>query len=111
MSEKAHSLAATGAFNRVSRVSATAKSLLSGLERGLFVWWVHLQEHIELGRHSAEAVRAAVFGPAIADFDALLLLRRDSLPWADRAAQPAKVHHSSQVESLCTSALSPRRSV
>ncbi len=50
-----------------------------------------MQEHIELGRHSSEAVLAAVFGPAIADFDALLFLRRDALPGADRAAQPAKV--------------------
>ena len=48
------------------------------------------QEHIELGRHTAAAVRAAVFGPAIADFDALLMLRRDALPSADRAAQGAK---------------------
>lgn len=44
-----------------------------------------MQEHIEQGRPDAESVRAAVFGPALADFDALLLLRRDALPAADLA--------------------------
>ena len=51
---------------------------------------IGVQEHIELGRHTATAVREAIFSPAVADFDALLMLRRDSLPSADRAAQGAK---------------------
>lgn len=49
-----------------------------------------IQEHIEHGRNSRSALRAAIFGPAIADFDALLLLRRNALPAADCAAQGAK---------------------
>ena len=43
------------------------------------------QEHVEAGLHEPGAVRAACLGPALADFDALLLLRRDALPAADLA--------------------------
>ena len=35
-------------------------------------------------------MRAACLGPALADFDALLLLRRDALPAADLALQGPK---------------------
>ena len=48
------------------------------------------QEHVEAGLHEPGAVRAACLGPALADFDALLLLRRDALPMADLALHGPK---------------------
>lgn len=49
------------------------------------------QGHMEHGQPDAEAVRRAVFGPPLADFDALLLLRRDALSAADLALQGPKL--------------------
>lgn len=49
---------------------------------------------MEHGVASEEAVLAAVFGPALADFDALLFLRRDALPAADCALQSPKLWRS-----------------
>ena len=58
-----------------------------------------MQEHIEHGRPAAEGVCAAVFSPALADFDALLLLRRDALPAADLALQGPKAWRAAAARS------------
>ena len=63
---------------------------LGATSRWILTTQARTQEHVEAGLHEPGAVRAACLGPALADFDALLLLRRDALPAADLALQGPK---------------------
>ena len=65
-----------------------------------------MQDHIEGGILTPKALRAAVFIPALADFDALLLLSRDALARAPCAVLSHKAQRVAAVQCGFTPALS-----
>ena len=65
-----------------------------------------LQEHIECGTLAPKALRAAVYIPALADFDALLLLSRDTLARAPCAVLSHKAQRAAAVQRGFAPALS-----
>lgn len=65
-----------------------------------------LQEHIEYGALAPKALHAAVYIPALADFDALLLLSRDTLARAPCAVLSHKAQRAAAVQRSFAPALS-----
>ena len=57
-----------------------------------------LQEHTECGALAPKALHAAVYIPALADFDVLLLLSRDTLAQAPCAVLSRKVQRAAAVQ-------------